>query len=198
VRVNLEAMKDATPAKRWTRIEYERLVDEGVLGPDNRIELLGGALVVREPQGSPHAMGIRMAEEALRRAFAGRWDVRVQLPVALDEESEPEPDVSVVPGSFRDYQHGHPRRAALVVEVAESSLALDRIEKGSLYARADIVEYWVVNLLDHALEVYRDPAVDAGAPYGWRYASLTVHRAGDMVTPLAAPLSSIAVVDLIP
>ena len=77
-------MSDTMPAKRWTRVEYDRLIDKGVLGPENRIELLGGTLVVREPPGSPHAMGIRMAEEALRRVFAGGWDVRVQLPVALD------------------------------------------------------------------------------------------------------------------
>jgi Uma2 family endonuclease len=191
-------MTNTMPAKRWTRIEYERLIDEGAFGEENRIELLGGALVVREPQGSPHAMGIRMAEEALRLVFAGGWDVRVQLPVALDEDSEPEPDVSVVPGSFRDYRHGHPPRAVLIVEVAESSLALDRIDKGSLYARAGLTDYWVVNLVDHALEVRREPSMDVGAPYGWRYASLTVLRAGDVVTPLAAPHASIPVVDLIP
>ena len=86
----------------------------------------------------------------------------------------------------------------LIVEVAESSLALDRIDKGSLYARAGLLDYWVANLADHALEVYRAPAMAAGAPYGWRYASLTTLRAGDVVTPLAAPHTSIPVVDLIP
>ncbi len=113
-------MTDTLPTKRWTRLEYDRLIQTGAFGPEDRIELLGGALVVREPQDSPHAMGIRMAEEALRRAFATGWDVRVQLPVALDEESEPEPDVSVVPGSFRDYPRDHPGRAVLIVEIADS------------------------------------------------------------------------------
>jgi len=191
-------MTETMPTKRWTRVEYDRLIDEGVFGPEDRIELLGGVLVVREPQGSPHAMGIRMAEEALRRVFATGWDVRVQLPVALDEDSEPEPDVSVVPGSFRDYRHGHPPRAVLIVEVAESSLALDRGDKGSLYARAGLADYWITNLVDHVLEVYREPAIDACAPYGWRYASLTALRPGDMVTALAAPHSAIPVADLIP
>ena len=111
-------MTDTLPTKRWTRLEYDRLIQTGAFGPEDRIELLGGALVVREPQDSPHAMGIRMAEEALRRAFATGWDVRVQLPVALDEESEPEPDVSVVPGSCRDYPRDHPGRAVLIVEIA--------------------------------------------------------------------------------
>src|SRR5262249_1486941 len=162
-------------------------------GPAERIELLGGVLVCREPQGSAHATAIRMAEEALRRAFTEGWDVRAQLPVALDVESEPEPDVSVVPGSFRDYRHGHPSRAGLIVEIADTSLALDREDKGSLYARAGLADYWIINLVDHVLEVYRGPVADAGAPHGWRHASLSTFRPGDLVTPLAAPHTSIPV-----
>jgi Uma2 family endonuclease len=191
-------MTETMPTKRWTRIEYDRLIEKGVFGPKDRIELLGGLLVVREPQGGPHAMGVRMVEEALRGVFASGWDVRGQLPVALDDDSEPEPDVSVVPGSFRDYPRDHPARAVLIVEVAESSLRLDRGEKGSLYARAGVPEYWIVNLVDRVLEVYRDPAADLGAPYGWRYASVVTLRAGDAVRPLAALHSPVPVVDLVP
>jgi Uma2 family endonuclease len=191
-------MTETLPIKRWTRVEYDRLIECGVFGPEDRIELLGGLLVVREPQGSPHALGIRMAEEALRAVFASGWDVRVQLPVALDDDSEPEPDVSVVPGSFRDYRHGHPPRAVLIVEVAESSLALDRGEKAGLYARAGLADYWIVNLVDHVLEVYRDPVADAGAPHGWRYASVVTLRSGDVVIPLAATASPIPGADLVP
>lgn len=186
------------PLKRWTRLEYDRLIDKGVFGPSDRIELLGGLLVVREPHGSPHALAIRMVEEALRRVFAAGWDVRVQLPVALDDESEPEPDVSVVPGSFRDYRQAHPDHAALLVEVAESSLRLDRSEKASLYARGGLTDYWIVNLVDHVLEVRREPVVDPDTPYGWRYASVLTLRAGDVVTPLAAPHAVIPVAELIP
>ena len=191
-------MADTLRIKRWTRVEYDHLIEKGAFGPGDRIELLGGLLVVREPQGGPHAMGIRMAEEALREAFATGWDVRVQLPVALDEESEPEPDVSVVPGSFRDYPRAHPSRPVLIVEVADSSLELDRRDKSSLYARARVPDYWIVNLVERALEVYRDPAPDAGAPYGWRYASVTILRPRDRVTPLSAPASTILAADLIP
>jgi Uma2 family endonuclease len=190
-------MSETLPLKRWTRVEYDRLIDKGVFGPEDRIELLGGLLVVREPQGGPHAMGIRMVEEALRRVFATGWDVRGQLPVALDDESEPEPDVSVVPGSFRDYPHDHPPRAVLVVEIAESSLRLDREEKGSLYARAGLADYWIVNVADHVLEVYREPTADPTAPFGWRYASRLTLHAGDHVTPLATPHAPIVVGDLI-
>src|SRR5229473_6313779 len=126
---------DATPipTKRWGRLQYERLVDRAVFQPGDRVELVGGQLVVREPQGSPHAVAVRLAEDVMRAAFGPGWEVRTQMPVALDDESEPEPDVIVAPGNFRDYGHAHPSRPVVLVEVAESSLDFDREDKGSLY-----------------------------------------------------------------
>ena len=79
-RTTLDAMAETMPTKHWTRLEYDRLIEKGVFGSGERLELLGGLLVVREPQGGPHAMGIRMVEEALRRIFTAGWDVRGQLP----------------------------------------------------------------------------------------------------------------------
>lgn len=184
--------------KRWTRIEYDRLIDLGAFGPGDRLELLAGDLVVGEPQGTPHMTGIRAAEEAFRQALGPGWEVRTQAPVALDEESEPEPDVVVAPGSFRDYRHAHLSQPVLLVEVAEVSLESDREHKGSLYARARVPEYWIVNLADQVLEVYRDPVADPGAPSGWRYSSIATLRAGDVVTPLAASSAAIPVADLLP
>jgi len=191
---------DATPipTKRWARVEYERLIDLAVFQPGDRIELVGGQLVVREPQGSPHAVAIRLAEEALRAAFGSGWEVRVQLPVALDDESEPEPDLAVCAGCPRDYLAGHPTRPVLLVEVAETSLAFDREHKGSLYARARIRDYWIVNLLDRVLEVYREPTPSADAPYAWRFSTLLRLGAADAVSPLAAPQTRIPVTDLLP
>lgn len=184
--------------KRWTRLQYDQLIECGVFQPGDRIELIGGELIVREPQRTPHATAIELALDALRAAFGSGWRVRVQLPVALDEESEPEPDIAVVPGSPRDYLPSHPSSPVLILEAAESSLALDREIKGSLYARAQIVDYWIVNLVDHVLEVYCDPEAAPASPYGWRYASVTTLRGGDVVTPLAAPRSRVAVGDLLP
>ncbi|MBF8286979.1 MAG: uncharacterized protein HW381_87, partial [Candidatus Rokubacteria bacterium] len=106
--------------RRWTRAEYDRLIDKRVFHPDERLELLAGHLVVREPQGDPHAFAIELANEALRSAFGPEWRVRVLLPIALDEESEPEPDVSVAPGPLRESAEAKPSRLVLVVEVAES------------------------------------------------------------------------------
>jgi Uma2 family endonuclease len=118
--------------------------------------------------------------------------------VALDDDSEPEPDISVVLGSFRDYPRDHPGRAVLIVEIADSSLSLDRALKGSLYARARVPDYWIVNIVERALEVHRDPVADAAARYEWRYTTVATLRAGDTITPLAAPDSPISVADLIP
>src|SRR5436190_9711562 len=127
-------MASVVRTKRWSRIEYERLIDLGIFHEDERLELLGGNLVVREPQGDQHALAIEMCHDALRAALGPGWRVRVQLPVALDDESEPEPDVSVAQGSLRDLRgRSIPSRPVLIVEVAESSLAFDRRDKGSLY-----------------------------------------------------------------
>ncbi|HEX5815056.1 MAG TPA: Uma2 family endonuclease, partial [Methylomirabilota bacterium] len=149
--------------KRWRRVEYERLVDLGAFDREP-VELLGGQLIVAEPKGSEHATAVDMADDALRAVLPPGWIVRVQNPIALDDESAPEPDIAVVRGIRADYRHAHPTRPALVIEVAESSLAFDRVEKGSLYARAGVVDYWIVNLVDRVLEVYRDPDADVTAP----------------------------------
>jgi len=184
--------------RRWKRVEYERLIETGFFQPGDPVELIGGQLIVAEPQGSGHFAAIRAVEEALRVAFGVGWDVRGQGPVALDEESEPEPDVAVVPGSFRDYVAAHPSRPVLVVEVSESSLALDRHHKGSLYARAGLDDYWIVNLVDHVLEVHRNPGPDSTASFGWRYQSVAVIGREASVAPLAVPGAHIRVQDLLP
>src|SRR5262249_5256083 len=128
--------------RRWRRVEYERLVDLGAFDEGDAVELVGGQLIVAEPKGSEHATAGRMADDALRAALPAGWVVRTQNPLALDDASAPEPDIAVVSGPRRNYRHAHPARPALIIEVAESSLAFDRVEKGSLYARAGIVDYW--------------------------------------------------------
>lgn len=193
-----EIVTSPVRTKHWTRLEYERLIDLGAFEPGERLELLGGQLVVREPQGRPHATGIRLVARALRVVFGPDWTIEAQLPVALDDESEPEPDIAVVPGGPRDYIESHPNRPELVVEVALASLALDRGEKASLYARAGVADYWIINLVDDVVEVYRGPVADPHGAYGWRYASTATLRRGDSVTPLALPDSAIPVSDLLP
>ncbi len=187
-----------TRIRRWSRVEYEKLVDLGVFQPGEPIELIGGELMVAEPQGPAHYTAIQKTAKALEQAFGPGWAVRTQGPVGLDDESEPEPDVAVVPGSVDNYRSAHPSRPVLTVEVAESSLGADRERKGSLYARAGLSDYWVLNLVDRVLEVYREPTADPAAPFGWRYARREVLDASASVSPLAAPGSSIPVAKLLP
>lgn len=185
------------PLWRMPRARYDRLVEAGIFGPEDRIELLDGLLVVREPQGGRHATVVGLVRAALEKAFGRAHHIREEKPIALDERSEPEPDVVVVPGRLRDYLDTHPSRPVLVVEVAETSLALDRLRKGRLYARAGIADYWVVNLIDEVLEVYRAP-VRASPGHDWKYDSVRLLRRHDVVTPLAAPRARIRVAALLP
>lgn len=184
--------------RKWTRVEYERLVEAEILGPDDRVELLGGAMICKEPLHSPHATSILLVQRALAAAFGPGWAVRPQMPVALDDESEPEPDVAVVPGAPRDYRDAHPARPVLVVEVALSRLGFDRDRKGSLYARAGVADYWIVNLPDRRLEVYRGPVPDGAAPFGWRYGTAAALGPDERIAPLAAPGGGVLVADLLP
>ena len=166
--------------------------------PDDPIELIGGQLIVSEPQSSPHYTAIGLVEDALKAALGPGWLVRPRGPIALDDESEPEPDVTVVSGDRRTYSREHPARPVLVVEVALSSLAFDRHHKGSVYARARLEDYWILNLVDRALEIYRQPVADASAPFGWRYDRMDRFTAEAFVTPLVAPAARIAVRDMLP
>jgi Uma2 family endonuclease len=192
-------MSDAAPHPyRWTRRAYGRLIDEGILCEDDPVELLDGLLVVKEPQHTPHAAAVSLALDVLRAAFGPGWTVRPGLPIAAGRWSEPEPDISVVPGSPRDYLADHPARPALVLEVAHTSLRLDRTRKAAIYARAGVQDYWIVNLVDHALEVHREPARLDTPRRRWGYRSIQALGPDARVTPLAAPGAPIAVADLLP
>jgi Uma2 family endonuclease len=184
--------------RRWTRIEYQRLIDLGVFSADERLELLDGALVVREPQGSRHAAAIRKVLTALRTALGDDWQLDSQLPLALDEVSQPEPDVCVVPRDPHAYRDAHPSRAVLVVEIAETSYRTDRDYKFSLYARAGIADCWLVDVVDNAVEVHREPEASPAARYGWRYRSVETLRPPTFVRTLVAPDVPIRVTDLLP
>jgi Uma2 family endonuclease len=189
----VDAALEPTPhrAHRWTRAEYERIVEVGGFSPTARLELLDGEIIDMSPQKSLHASACDLTEAALRAcAFAGAY-VRTQKPLAIDDLSEPEPDIAVVPGAVRDYVDHHPTTALLVVEVADSSLDFDRRRKAPVYARNGIPEYWIVNLRDRVLEIHREPVQDA-------YRRIDTFRPGQRLSPVSAPDCSVHVADLIP
>jgi Uma2 family endonuclease len=134
------------------RSEYERLVEAGCF-TDERLELVEGELLQMSPHGSEHALAIQVLTRVFTRALADDVWVRVQLPLAVSETSEPEPDLAIVPAG--DYGSAHPQVALLVIEVAKSSTALDLEKKAAIYARADVAEYWVLDLTRQEAVVHR-------------------------------------------
>ena len=188
----------AVQLRRWTRDEYDRMIDAGVLTTEDHVELIDGEIVTMTPQKSRHATAVSLAEIAVRRAFGENVVVRSQLPLALSGDSEPEPDVAVVTGAPRDYKDEHPRTALLVLEVADSTLAFDRTKKAAMYARAGIADYWLLNLVDQILEVRRFPAPSTDSPDAWGYAVVEQYATGDHVAPLERPDYLIAVAELLP
>lgn len=179
----------------WTREEYDRIAEAGIFGPDERLELIDGEVVVVSPPSEPHVAATSKAADAVRAAFGAGYYVRTQAPLAPNLSSEPEPDVAVVAGHPDDYDE-HPTSALLVIEVGRSTLAFDRRIKASLYARASIADYWIANLIDRQLEVLRDPGELPDGRVGYR--SRTILKPGDTISPLAKPDASIAVESLLP
>jgi Uma2 family endonuclease len=174
-----------------SRVDYDKMIDAGVLCEGKHVELVDGAIVEMSPEGPQHAGTIDLCAEVLRRIFGSGFTVRVQHPLVIDPDGEPEPDVAVVAGDPRAHLDAHPRSAVLVVEVAESSLAFDRREKALLYARAAIPEYWIVNLADRVVEVHREPAARG-------YGKIVCLAADDEITPIGAPAAGIPVGSLLP
>jgi Uma2 family endonuclease len=184
----------ALQSPRRLRVEeYHRMIEAGIFDEDEHVELLEGLLVAMTPQREDHGRVIQILTEALIRALpSGEYAVRPQLPLTLGADSEPEPDVAVVRAADARSREEHPRRAVLVVEVSGDSLRKDREVKGALYARTAIPEYWIVNLADRCVEVYRDP--DAGAGRHW---TLTTAASGSDVASPALPGFSIPVASLL-
>jgi Uma2 family endonuclease len=191
---------EAAPAKRLlTREEYHRAGELGIFGPDERLELIHGEVYKKmSPQARLHARAIMQLATRLRDAFGDGYFVQQQLPLATDN-SEPEPDVSVLPGSPDDYRE-HPRcaDAALVVEVADTSLRTDQTLKASLYAEAGVTDYWIVDLKARTIEVYREPAETPTKGFPFGYKSRRIYAEGETLSPLAAPEAALAVADILP
>ena len=180
------------PRRRFTREEYYRLAEIGFFQGE-RVELIEGEIVKMSPISPLHGEVVTLLAERLWQLFGEGYRVRVQLPLSLGD-SEPEPDIAVVPGKVGDYVHAHPTTALLVVEVAQTSLEYDREVKAPLYARGGIPEYWIVNLDGHCIEVYRDPA-PMGEGYGYR--SRRIYMMGEPIAPLQKPESAVKVDELL-
>jgi Uma2 family endonuclease len=169
------------------RKEYHQLAELGAF-EDEKVELLYGVLVPMSPIGPPHCGAVERLNELFVTQLAGKARVRVQMPVAASDESEPEPDL-VIASRDEDAFLDHPARPLLVVEVAETSLSKDRGVKARLYAECGVPEYWIVNVGQRVLELYSQPV--AGD-----YQSTRVLGPGEIARPEAFPEVEVPVGEL--
>ncbi len=183
---------------RFTREQYYEMGNRGFFD-GKRVELIFGEVVEMSPIGWPHALCVGLVTDALRAAFAIGYWISSQQPFQVPGgkgSSEPQPDVSVIPGSMRGYTD-HPTVAALVVEVADTTLANDTTTKAELYATAGIADYWVLDVENRQLHVFRDPQHNATLE-ATAYQTHDTFGPNDSVSPLAAPGATIRVSELLP
>jgi Uma2 family endonuclease len=194
-------MATVTPTQHLYRITvdlYDRMVETGVLGEDDALELLGGVLVRKMPKNPRHSTAATRCRRRLEGVLPAGWHVRQEQPVRIPNFDEPEPDAAVVSGGDDAYasRHPGPGEIALIVEVADSSLARDRTEKLLIYARAGIPVYWIINLTRKPglVEVYTRPTRTRG------YQNQVDYKARDQVPVVidGQDVGRIAVADLLP
>jgi Uma2 family endonuclease len=175
----------------WTIEEYQRLGESGLFN-DRRIELVEGCLLEMSPQGSKHASTLMKLVRLLPSIFDDRYSIAIQSPLAVSELSQPEPDAAVLLGEPEAFRDVLPKVALLVIEVSDTTLAFDRTTKSRIYAKAGIVDYWIINVVECCVEVNRQPT-SAG-----EYEHKQILKSGDKVSPLAMLQASINVEVLLP
>jgi Uma2 family endonuclease len=191
--VSIES-SSAIQIKYWTVQEYHRMSDLGILDPTQRTELIAGQIVVMTAKGTPHVLTLRILANALETALGDRFIfISTQDPIRLNNFSEPEPDLAIVKGTILDYAERHPapEDIYLVIEVADSTLKQDCEVKDKLYARSNIAEYWVVDIQNRQVRIFRDPT-----PTG--YGSQLILTATHSVSPLAFPEIILAIESILP
>ena len=181
---------------RFTNDDFRRLTDLGLF-IDQFVILIDGEFIHMPIPGPRHDMAVSLTDYVLKDVFRPGFVVRIQTGFVTGLDTNPGPDLAVVPGNPRDYTT-HPRAAVLIVEVSDTSLAMDTGAKVHIYAAAGVQEYWVIDVNDPRLLVYRDPVADASSPRGFRYDTTFTLTAADTVTPVAMPTATIRVADLLP
>lgn len=191
-----------TQVRKICTQEYHRMAEAGIFSPEERIELIEGQIWQMAAKGaghsSKHSAGVTRCEKTLRRLLGDRVLIRLQDPIQLDDYSEPEPDIAIVQPRGDDYAAKHPTVAEvfLLVEVSDTTLKHDLETKASIYAKAGILEYWVLNVINCQLHVFRDPSIN-------RYQVESILGNGDIATSIAfpdivVPVGSIAIPLTIP
>ncbi|WP_293336611.1 Uma2 family endonuclease [Microcoleus sp. CAWBG58] len=179
--------------RKWTVKEYQKLGEMGFFHPEERVELLSGNIITISDKGTANTSATRRTANVLRDILGNQVDVYYKSPIALDDNSEPEPDIAVVIIDPFDYatHHPTPSEVYLIIEVADSSLAYDREVKAKIYARSRIADYWVLNVNERQLHVFREPT-----EYG--YQSEVILEETASISPLQFPAVNIAIGEMLP
>lgn len=178
---NQQLTMTATKNRLWTVDEYHRMIEVGILAPDNKVELIEGRIIEVSPQRPPHAATTQRIDRYLQNLLRGQAGIRVQLPITL-LTSEPEPDIAVVlidPDEYADH-HPNPSEILLLIEVSYSTLKFDREEKAPAYARANIADYWILDIVERQTYICRNPNQSG-------YQSEIILNTDATVKPLAFP-----------
>ncbi len=194
----LDVFKKTLPLRRFTVSEYHRMIEAGVLYEGERGELMDGVIIQQMPQKSTHSAVInQMVEPFYPLALEGKVKVRVQTPIILTDDTEPEPDLALVKRREDNYFTAHPSPddTLLLIEVSDTTLAYDTEIKLPRYAAVGIPEVWIANLVDNRIEVYRDPIKlpDGTSIYRVR----TNFVKGETLAPQAFPSLKIAVAEVL-
>lgn len=186
------------PRAYWTADQFHDLCDSGWFG-NRKVFLVDGEILEVPVPNPDHDIGVTEAYKFLSKTFPDPAHyVRNQQGFNAGLDTDPGPDLAVVKGQSRDYRHGHPTEAVLIVEVSDTSLAYDRRGKMHIYAAAGVPEYWVLDVAGRQLLVFLGPVADPTAERAHRYATQLTLGEGDTASPQAAPAASVMVRDLLP
>jgi Uma2 family endonuclease len=185
---------ESSNLKSWTVQDYHRMSELGILDPNERTELIDGQITLMVAKGNPHILTVRLLTRTMETSLSDRPIlVSIQEPIQLNNSSEPEPDLAIVQGNMFDYadRHPQPTEIHLIIEVADSTLKYDCQVKDKHYAKANIPDYWVVDLKKRQVHVFRNPT-----PTG--YASQLILAESQIVSPLDFPDVVIPISSILP
>jgi Uma2 family endonuclease len=189
----MQSIETTFNLRLWTVEEYRRMALTGILDSSERVELIEGKIIRMSAKGTAHRSAVGRTDYLFKEALKNRAWVSVQDPIALNANSEPEPDIAVVKIDPLDYADHHPtpEEVYLIIEVADSSLKFDCDTKGKAYAKAGIADYWVLDVIDRELYVYRQPTLEG-------YKSKTVLNEDKTISPLKFPELQVNIRDMLP
>jgi Uma2 family endonuclease len=177
----------------WTVEDYHQMAAAGIFHPEERVELIAGQIIRMSAKGTAHTAAVRRTANVLRNLLFNQAEVYTQDPIQLNDFSEPEPDVAVVRLDPLDYADHHPTPSEvyLIIEVADSSFKYDRETKAKVYAKSGIADYWVLDVIDRKLHVFREPTQEG-------YQTEVIFSEEARVSPLQFPDVAITLQDMLP